>query len=133
MKKHATNSLFRILVCAVLGLLVANTSALAQAETGEDLEKKYAPILGEYEFDGNGTAITLRFYIEENKLWADSGDGRPAVMEPVEGGDTFEFKAEDEINGVFNFTFLKDTEGEYSICRFANEESGMEVEGYKIK
>jgi hypothetical protein len=119
-------------VCLVAGLFTICFNCLAQEKSDEDLKKEYAPILGEYAFDSLGEAFTLKFYIEEGALWADSGDGRPATMKPIED-EVFSFTAEDPISGVFRIKFLKDDQGEYTLCHVVNEDMGLETEGIKIK
>ncbi|MGB6340240.1 MAG: hypothetical protein WBF32_10735, partial [Candidatus Aminicenantaceae bacterium] len=69
----------------------------ASANTGEDLEKKYAPILGDYSFDmsnqGYGV-LKVTFYVENEKLLAITEvSSTPGQMEPAEGKD-FEFTIE---------------------------------------
>jgi hypothetical protein len=119
-------------VCLALGFVVVNSISLPQELSDEELEKKYAPILGEYEFVFGGEASIIRFYIEGNKLWADSGDGRPATLEPLED-EEFSFTAEDPISGLFEIKFVKDDQGEYTICHLVNASMGLDIEGTKIK
>ena len=129
---------FRVLpiaVCLVLGTVFIASFATAQEESDEALKKKYAPIIGEYTFDLvdlGGEVTLLKYYVRDGELWADSGDGRPAVMKPVEG-EVFTFTAEDPFEGVFRIKFDKDEQGEYTICQVANEAQGMAITGKKIK
>jgi len=124
-----------ILVCVILGSHFAIPLSGTQEKTDDQLRKEYEPILGKYEFDtsdlGGGT-FWLNYYIEDGHLWVDSGDGRPAIMQPVEG-ETFAFKAEDPEAGVFNISFEKDEQGFYSMNRVFIEMAGVEVVGRKIK
>ena len=122
----------RICVCLTVGFLLAGFFSIAQERSDADLIKEYAPILGEYEFVFGGQASIIRFYIEENALWADSGDGRPATLVPVEN-EEFSFTASDPISGEFEIRFLKDDQGEYTKCRLASASMGLEAEGTKIK
>jgi hypothetical protein len=115
-----------------VGFIVLSSVSVAQEQSGEELEKKYAPILGEYEFVMGGQASIIRFYIEGNELWADSGDGRPATLVPFEG-ELFSFTAEDPISGMFEIKFTKDEQGEYSTCHIVNASMGLDLEGTKIK
>jgi hypothetical protein len=126
------NSLYRSIGLVILVLCVAGPISGIRTAPGQDLEKKYAAIIGDYEFDWGQGAITLQFYIKDGELWADSGDGRPAVMKSVDG-EVFTFTAEDPVEGVFRIKFDKDEQGEYTICQVANEAAGMEITGKKIK
>jgi hypothetical protein len=132
MKNSLKNRILRIFGCLVVGRFVVSSVSMAQEKSDENLKKEYALILGEYAFDSGGGAFTLKFYIEGGALWADSGDGRPATMKPIEN-EVFAFTAEDPISGVFEIKFLKDDQGEYSTCHVANTSMGMEIEGTKIK
>lgn len=116
---------------SILCLLMTHSVTIAQEAAGEGLKKKYAPILGEYEFVMEGGSFTLNFYIEGNALWTDSGDGRPATMEPLKD-KLFEFTAEDSENGIFEVRFLKDDKGEYTICHIVNADMGLDAKGNKI-
>jgi hypothetical protein len=115
-------------------LLVQIGTAVSQENVDEQLEKKYAAILGDCEFDltdlGGETQV-LNYYIHDGKLWVDSGDGRPAVMEPGKD-EEFKFAANDPESGHFEITFLKDDEGKYSICRIYIENANLEITGFKI-
>jgi len=119
----------------VLATLITIPFSVAQQKSDEQLKKEYGPILGEYEFDmtamGGGTFL-LNYYIKDGNLWVDSGDGRPAIMQPVEG-KTFVFKAEDPEAGAFNISFEKDEEGTYTKNRVFIDMQGIEVVGHKVK
>ena len=113
--------MWSLIFVAVL-LLVVSGSVFSQDQTDEELKKKYEAIIGEYEFDlselGGETAL-LRFYVEGGALWADSGDGRPASLEPMEDSE-FAFSGEDP------------DEGRYTKCRAVIEMLGVEIIGIKI-
>jgi len=124
-------------IAAVLLLMfsVAASTTSAQEQSDDVLKKKYAPILGEYEFDltsMGGNVQILNYYIQDGKLWADSGDGDPAVMEPM-NEEGFAFTAVSTQGQTFEIRFNKDDQGEYSLCKILIVEMGMEVEGTKIK
>ncbi len=132
MKNILKNWVFCLIVCLVIVLFVVNSPSLAQEKADEELKKEYSAILAEYEFDWGGQTFILNFYVEGGALWADSGDGRPVTMKPKEEG-TFAFTAEDPINGVFEFVFLKDGQGEFTICHLVNSGMGLDLKGTKIK
>jgi len=134
MRKSIKKQGFHLFVSVALLLAVLNGVAFSQETTDEELKKKYEPIIGDYEFDlsdlGGETQI-LTFYVEDVKLWVDSGDGRPAVMEPAEGQE-FKFTATDPESGYFELTFIKDDEGKYTECRVYIENADLEIVGFKI-
>jgi len=133
MRTNRFSTPWNLIFVAVL-LLAVNGSVFSQAQTDEELKTKYEAIIGEYEFDlselGGETAL-MTFYIEEGELWADSGDGRPASLNPIEDLE-FAFEGEDPEQGRFEFYFLKDDEGHYSKCRVVIESEGLEIFGIKI-
>jgi len=132
MKDLSKNRVFVAIVFLIVCFLVTGNFSFTQEKSDEDLQKEYAPILGEYTFQTEGGSFTLKFYIESGDLWADSGDGRPATMKPIEG-EEFVFTAEDPISGLFKIEFMKNDQGEYTLCHVSNEAMGLEVEGTKIK
>jgi hypothetical protein len=125
-----------ILVVFLFSALILSGTIEAPQEKSDDvLQKKYAPILGEYEFDltsMGGNVQVLSYYVKDGELWADSGDGDPAIMEPMEG-DEFAFNAEGSDGQAFEIRFSKDDQGEYTICKILIVAMGLEVEGSKIK
>lgn len=101
----------------------------------DDLEKKYAPILGDYSFDmtDHGFGILkVTFFVENEKLLAITEvSSDPGQMEPVEGKD-FEFTIEDSEEGTYSIKFLKDDSGKHTKCHILNELMGMDVIGEKV-
>lgn len=132
MKTHLKKHIFRMSVFSVAVLFLAFSVSLAQEKSDEDLKKEFAQILGEYAFDMEGQTFTLNFYVEGGELWADSGDGRPATMKPIED-EVFAFTAEDPVSGLFEIKFLKDDQGNYTVCRVINRDMGIETKGIKKK
>ena len=122
---------------AVLSALLLLSGALTFAsQTDEELKKKYAPIVGEYEFDlteqGMGV-IRVDVYVESGSLWAfpEVADS-PGEMVPVEGKE-FEFMVTDPDSGEFACKFMKDDAGEYTKFHLVNEMMGMDVVGTRMK
>ncbi len=130
MKKILNNYVLLITACVVLSFFMITSVSIAQEKSDEDLKKKYAPILGKYEFDFGGESFYLDFYIKDGALWADSGDGRPATMEPV-GEGPFGFKAEDIESGIFEIVFSKDDQDKYTKCHVVNMTLGLDIIGNK--
>jgi hypothetical protein len=125
------NSRIHVFTGLILTVLLLSFGANAQ-----DLEKKYASILGDYEFDvtdyGMGI-VTVKYYVENDVLWAypDNAD-EPGEMVPVEG-EEFVFTVDAGDQGIYEMRFLKDESGEYTKCHVINEAMGMDVTGEKIK
>jgi hypothetical protein len=117
-------------------LLVMNPVVSAQ-EKKPDLAKKYAAILGDYEFDmtemGMGI-MNVNFFIEDGALWTLAETSTEAdKMEPVEGKE-FEFTVADPADGsTYEIKFAKDESGKYTECHVKNEVMGFDLIGTKIK
>lgn len=131
MLNFTKNSMVRVFTGMILTVFLLTFSANAQ-----DLEKKYAPIVGDYEFDLTGFEmgiVTVKIYVEYDALWAypDNSD-EPGEMVPVEG-EEFAFTVDAGEQGVYEMRFLKDEGGEYTKCHVINEAMGMDVTGEKIK
>lgn len=120
----------------VFALMIFMVFLLSLNTTAQDLEKKYAPILGDYEFDltdsGMGV-VTVKFYVENDELWAwPDNSEEPGLMVPVEG-EGFMFTVDAEDQGIYELEFVKDESGEYTKCHVKNEALAMDVIGEKIK
>ncbi|HUU51988.1 MAG TPA: hypothetical protein VMW92_03080 [Candidatus Heimdallarchaeota archaeon] len=127
-----TNLKFFITLIFILFWTVVSINA----SSGEDLEKKYAPILGDYSFDmtihGYGV-LKVTIYVENDKLLAITEiSSNPGQMEAVEGKE-FEFTIEDPDEGMYSIKFLKDDTGKYTKCHISNESMGMDVTGTKVE
>jgi hypothetical protein len=135
MPKHNTANIGKTIVCLSLAVLVFGAIAFA-LQTDEELKKKYAPILGSYEFDmtdyGMGV-LSVDIYVEYGSLWAfpETSDSAGEMI-AVEGKE-FEFTIEDPTEGTYEIKFLKDETGKYAKCHVINEFAGMDVVGTKIK
>ncbi len=124
------------LLCLAIMLLVMNPMVSAQKKE-QDLAKKYAVIVGDYEFDvtetGMGGIMTVNFYFEDGTLWGlPETSAEPAKMEPVEGKE-FEFTIEDPEEGTYEIKFVKDESGKYTKCHVKNETVGFDLVGTKLK
>jgi hypothetical protein len=120
-------------LCLFLGLLIAGSALAVQEKSDEALQKKYAPILGTYEFDLSemgGNVILLEIMIKEGALWADSGDGMPDTLNPTVEGE-FEFDASDPESGTLKLVFEKDDEGNYTILNIDLIDMGVQIKGIR--
>ena len=59
MVKFAENSSRRVIICSVLVFFFSSVLAFS---LGEDLEKKYAPIIGTYEFYVEAEVMNIKFW-----------------------------------------------------------------------
>jgi hypothetical protein len=130
MIKLTKNSVASIFVGMAFLLTLMTLPAAAQ-----DLEKKYAPIVGDYEFDMSESGMgvmTVQIYVENNALWAWPQDmGDPGEMILVEGeGFVFTIDAGEE--GGWRLEFMKDESGKYTKCHAVNELMGTDITGVKI-
>ena len=93
-------------------------------------EKKYADIVGDYEFEMEGQVMIVTFWVEEGKLWGAPEGEEPAELEPVEGTPLhFEINTPD--GQYFELEFVKDDSGKVAKCLV--DMMGMAMEGVKIK
>ncbi len=135
MKIQKRNQKLQMFMCLILAVFMVSSISFALGNQDEELEKKYSAILGEYEFDlieFGDEVIILKIHIDAGSLWADSGDGAPVTLEPS-GDEPYEFTADDPDSGALEIKFLKDDQGEYTICTIALLDMGVEVSGIKIK
>ena len=113
----------KLAVAILVAILIIAVFIFADApQTDEELNKKYAPILGDYAFDvaalGMGE-VTITFYVESGSVWAQTDvSSEPGELLPVEEKE-------------FTFTLEDDDEGEYTRCHVKNESMSMDVFGDK--
>jgi len=119
---------FFVVTVVALIVSIGGLSVLAQ-DSDEALKKKYAPILGDYDFDMEGQVMLVSFWVESGALWGGPEGQEPAVLEPVEGEDLkFEINTTD--GQYMEVEFIKDEAGKIAKCMVLA--MGMEMEGIKI-
>lgn len=130
MIKLSKNSILSVIAGMVFLLSLMTLPAAAQ-----DLEKKYAPIVGDYEFDMSESGMgvmTVQIYVENDALWAWPKEmGDPGEMIPVEG-EEFVFTIDAGEEGGWRLEFIKDESGKYTKCHAVNEMMGTDITGEKI-
>ena len=135
MPKRSNVRAKKLVIFLALAAFVLSSISLAY-QTDEELKKKYAPILGSYEFDmtdyGMGIMM-VEVYVEYGSLWAFPETSDSAGEMIVVEGEELSFKIEDPNEGNYEIKFLKDDDGKYSKCHVKNELAGMDVIGTKIK
>ena len=135
MKNQKRNQRSQMFMCLILVMFMVSSISFARENQDEELQKKYAAILGEYEFDLTEfgmEVIVVEFRVDSGSLWADSGDGQPSTLEPA-GDEPYEFTSDDPDSGALEIKFLKDAQDEYTICTIALLDQGVEISGNKIK
>ena len=128
------NQKLQMFVCLVLAVFMVSSISFAKGNQDEELKKKYAAILGDYEFDLSEygqPVMVLKIHVESGSLWKYSDDGASFTLEPA-GDEPFEFTADDPDSGALEFKFRKDDQGEYTICIVALLDQGVEISGNKI-
>ncbi len=118
-------------VVTVFALIAAVGGLAVMAQESDDaLKKKYAPILGDYEFDQEGQVMLVSFWVENGGLWGGPEGQEAAELTPVEGNELkFEINTAD--GQYMELEFIKDESGEVVKCIVLG--MGMEMEGVKIK
>jgi len=124
LKKCFLNSLF---VLVVLALVISGSFSFA-AEG--DTAKKYAPILGTYEFFAEGQTMIIKFWVDEEKLWGAPEGETPEELMPMEGED-WKFEVTTVEGKYFVLEFVKDESGKFNKCLLQN--MGREIEGTRIE
>ena len=122
----------RVLCVAMAVVLVVSVGGLsAWDQEGDDvLKKKYAPLLGEYEFEVDGQVMLVSFWVEGGALWGGPEGQDSAELTPVEGKD-MEFEINTSDGQFMEVEFVKDESGKVAKCTVLT--MGMEMEGIKVK
>jgi hypothetical protein len=124
-----------VVVSAFIGVAFM-MALITLSAAAQDLEKKYAPIVGDYEFDmseaGMGVMI-VQIYVEGESLWAWPQDmGDPGEMIPNEG-EEFVFTIDNGDGSMWTLEFLKDESGKYTKCHAVHDVMGTDITGVKIE
>jgi len=127
MERFEKDSVTKAVICIVLLLVFSCGTAFS---LGEDLEKKYAPIIGTYEFYVEAQIMNIKFWVEEEKFWGAPPGETPAEIVPLEGED-WKFEASTDNGQYFIIEFAKDESGKFNKCTV--ESMGMVIEGKRIE
>lgn len=127
MEKFKKNKVNAVVICSVLMLMFLSPIAFS---LGDDIAKKYAPIVGTYEFQMDADVMNVKFWVEDEKFWGAPPGETPAEIVPLEGED-WKFEATTDDGQYFLITFAKDESGKFNKCTL--EAMGMEIEGIRIE
>jgi len=127
MKRFTKDSVSRTVICIVLLLVFSCGTAFS---LGEDLEKKYAPIIGTYEFYVEAQVMNVKFWVEEGKFLGAPEGETPGELTPIEGGE-FKFEVTTDEGNYYIIDFVKDESGKYNKCII--QVMGEELEGTRIE
>jgi hypothetical protein len=109
--------------CAALILAGLNGSAAAQ-------EKKFAEIVGDYEFEFEGQIMIISFWEEDGVLWGAPEGETPESLDQVEG-KPLNFEVTVGGGQFYELEFKKDESGKVTTCLMSTQ--GIEIEGIKLK
>ena len=118
----------KTILILTLALFVLSASLFAYYQ--EDAEKKYAPLVGDFEFDMQGQIMVVSFWVEDGKLVGAPEGETPEELEPVEGED-LKFEVNTADGQFMELEFVKDEAGNINTCIVLM--MGMELEGVRIE
>ncbi len=127
MEKLGKKKINAVAICSLLMLMFLSTAAFS---LGDDAAKKYAPIVGTYEFYVEAQVMNIKFWVEEEKFWGAPEGETPAEIVPMEG-EEWKFEATTDDGQYFIISFVKDESGKFNKCII--EAMGMEIEGTRIE
>ncbi|UCE41029.1 MAG: hypothetical protein JSV17_16565 [Candidatus Aminicenantes bacterium] len=128
MKKIFKLHVLCVISTLTLALFTCYAAPFSQEKT--ETEKLYAEIAGDYEFEFEGQAETITFFIQEGVLMGrDSDDDKGTQLEPAEGKE-LGFEVTTEEGQFIEITFSRDENGKITQCLLVT--MGMEIQGVKI-
>jgi hypothetical protein len=125
MERYEKNTFKLTAICSVMLFLFLGAFAM-----GDDPAKKYAPIIGTYEFYMDADVMNVKFWVEDGKFLGAPPGETPAEIVLLEG-EEWKFEATTEDGQYFLITFAKDESGKFNKCTL--ESMGMEIEGKRIE
>ena len=129
MKKSFNHRVLSVISSLTLVFFICNAASFALNNT--DTEKLYAEIAGDYEFEYEGDATIITFFVKDGVLMGRDSEYDPGTpLEPVEGKE-LEFEATSDDGQFFQLTFSRDESDMITKCLLVT--MGMEIEGEKIK
>jgi len=126
------NSVPAVLALAVL-VLAAGVPALANQQNPAkpvDMAKIMAEIAGTYDFEAQGQAIAITFYIQEGKLYGMPEGQTAELLLPMKGDNPLIFNVTAADNGqYYELEFGRDEKGQIDKCTLRTQ--GQEIIGKK--
>jgi hypothetical protein len=122
-------------VFSILALLAlaAGARVLAASQNPAkpvDMAKIMAEIAGTYDFDAQGQALTVNFYVQEGKLFGLPEGQTAELLLPVKGENSLMFNVTVADSGQFyELEFGRDEKGQIDKCTLRTQ--GMDVIGKK--
>ena len=123
-----------VVALALAAILVSAASpafALPQEKAKSvDMNKIYAEIAGDYDFDAQGQLMTITFFVREGKLFGAPQGEQEEELLPVKGDNPLKFEVTVASNGQFyELEFGRDEKGQIDKCAIKTQ--GMELVGKK--
>jgi hypothetical protein len=130
MKTKSFTAVFSILA---LLALAAGAPAFAHPQAAPkpvDMAKIMAEIAGTYDFDAQGQALVINFYVQEGKLFGMPEGETAEMLMPMKGDNPLMFDVTTADNGqYYELEFGRDEKGQIDKCTLRTQ--GMEVIGKK--
>lgn len=127
MERFSKDSVAKAAICFLLILVFSCGAAFSLSE---DLEKKYAPIIGTYEFYLDAEVMNVKFWVEDGKFWGAPPGETPTEIVPMKD-EAWKFEATTEDGQYFIISFAKDESGKFNKCTL--ESMGSVIEGTRIE
>jgi hypothetical protein len=114
----------------VIALIAVSGLAAAHLQEASDPAKIYADITGDYRFVFEDQSTTIKFWVENGRLYA-APKGRDSELAEVIPVDLISLKFEALTNDEFwSIVFIRDDSGKIMKCRMTAQ--GTELEGVRI-
>ena len=124
-----------LIAVSVLILMAAAPAGPVQAQAQAvpkpvDMAKIMAEIAGTYDFDAQGQALAINFYVQEGKLYGLPEGQTAELLLPMKGDNPLKFDVTVADNGqYYELEFGRDENGQTDRCTLRT--MGMEVIGKK--
>jgi len=120
-----------MIAVSILTLLAAVLAGPVQAQTQAapkpvDMAKIMAEIAGTYDFDVQGQAMVINFFVQDGKLYGMPEGETAELLMPVKGDNPLKFDVTVAANGqYYELEFARNEKGDIDKCTLKTQ--GMEV------